>query len=254
MVKGAVNIHGTRQYRSLTKHKSSEGFIELRRPTWKNLASADREFAVHYDKQLVSLAKALEQNNVDPSIKNDCIILTSENTDFKVDTVIFATATLSVYPFKISGREEFYSLDVKSVRTDTEQSEKGEGDEDQDDMAQASFTEGEQQVQKDISGSGFSRHIQCSHSAFAIGASWARPYAEVQKTNKMDDAATRDGRLCLKEHNRHLKRRRHKRGVRHPQRQLKTLPPGSKRVEDTKELERPQRDALFAFVEYRTHT
>ncbi|KAK6977006.1 hypothetical protein R3P38DRAFT_2771334 [Favolaschia claudopus] len=136
MVKGAVNIHGTRQYRSLTKHKSSEGFIELRRPTWKNLASADREFAVHYDKQLVSLAKALEQNNVDPSIKNDCIILTSENTDFKVDTVIFATATLSVYPFKISGREEFYSLDVKSVRTDTEQSEKGEGDEDQDDMAQ----------------------------------------------------------------------------------------------------------------------
>ncbi|KAK7040613.1 hypothetical protein R3P38DRAFT_2769084 [Favolaschia claudopus] len=98
------------------KKQTPEGFIELKKPTWASMGSADREFAIYYDKQLVTLCKALEENKVDSSLENDAIVLTSENTQFKEGTVIFATATLSIYPHKISGREEYYALEVKSIR------------------------------------------------------------------------------------------------------------------------------------------
>ncbi|KAK6974072.1 hypothetical protein R3P38DRAFT_3239934 [Favolaschia claudopus] len=110
------------------------GFLMLRRPTWANVGSADREFAVHYDKQLVTLSKAMEENGVNPYIgeqfylkpkafapkltlqDKDEIVLTYEGGEFQENAVLFATVTLAVSPSKTALRREFYTLQVKEIR------------------------------------------------------------------------------------------------------------------------------------------
>ncbi|KAJ7731966.1 hypothetical protein B0H16DRAFT_1468763 [Mycena metata] len=71
------------------------GIVTLCRPEWDDDGSVGRELSVHYDTQLVTLSRILEDNRWEPTFRNNEIVL-EHDTPADVGSVYFATATLRI--------------------------------------------------------------------------------------------------------------------------------------------------------------
>ncbi|KAK7007946.1 hypothetical protein R3P38DRAFT_3593005 [Favolaschia claudopus] len=92
--------------------KSATGTtIVLKRPVWNTKRAVERELALHFDLQLLAMARMLEANGREAAFEDDQIVLTSATRTFPKDSVIFVFATMTILkPKKREGQE--YRLDA----------------------------------------------------------------------------------------------------------------------------------------------
>ncbi|KAJ7741057.1 hypothetical protein B0H16DRAFT_1728696 [Mycena metata] len=94
----------------------TDGGIVLSCPSWHGEGHDGSVLTVRYHEQLLALASALKTQDLEGFFESDLIYLTSASTSsWRVGTVVFAKATLSIRRDLPIGKEEHYTLDVVSV-------------------------------------------------------------------------------------------------------------------------------------------
>ncbi|KAJ7090624.1 hypothetical protein C8R44DRAFT_750860 [Mycena epipterygia] len=93
--------------------EQSETTITLTRPAWDADGSLGREFQIEYDRQLLTLSRALELHGKPAQLGNEIVLHSDTPTVTPVGAALFATASLTI--LSDDGQPApYYCLEVQS--------------------------------------------------------------------------------------------------------------------------------------------
>ncbi|KAJ6471610.1 hypothetical protein C8R47DRAFT_1297427 [Mycena vitilis] len=97
----------------MVKRTARSNVVILERPQWSPMDVVCRELTLHYDMQLLTLARVLDYHGWEPDIPGDEIVLTVEEGTLQIEegSIFFATALLTVREEVDDATSEAYLLD-----------------------------------------------------------------------------------------------------------------------------------------------
>ncbi|KAJ7122262.1 hypothetical protein C8R44DRAFT_733247 [Mycena epipterygia] len=87
--------------------------ITLIRPDWDADGSLGREFQIEYDRQLLTLARALESHGQPAQLGNEIVLRSNTDTVTPVGAALFATASLTILSDDVQPAP-YYCMEVQS--------------------------------------------------------------------------------------------------------------------------------------------
>ncbi|KAJ6451370.1 hypothetical protein C8R47DRAFT_407297 [Mycena vitilis] len=101
----------------MVKETTRLNVIELERPHWDIMDIVSRDLVLHYDMQLLTLSRALDEHGWESGAEiTDHIVLTSDIKPIEPGSLLFATVLLTVREYSDQADEEAYVLEVVELK------------------------------------------------------------------------------------------------------------------------------------------